>query len=166
MSLTAPRREERGTQLEGQTGVARLRKDTASETGGAFMTMQDNATLSGASDTAGGRGAFGRERQAAFVPTMDDLRVAEDRQARQGVAAILDQSRRLARLLPLQDYWSMDFRLDTDGRPTFFEFETCPAVTIYDFQHYLRSVHGLALGPALARSLRQAFARRGNRSEA
>jgi hypothetical protein len=50
----------------------------------------------------------------------------------------------------------MDFRIDETGAPTFFEFETCPAVTIYDFQTYLRSIHDLSLGAALARSMRRA----------
>ncbi len=40
----------------------------------------------------------------------------------------------------------------------FFEFEVCPAVTIYDFQNYLAR-RGVTLGAALARALRLAFAR-------
>ena len=157
---------ETGGAFEPQVGIARLRKNPASETGGAFMTMRDNETLSGARDTRGGRGAFGREHAAAFTPQMDDLRTAEDRQGRAAADAILAHAVSLRRLLPLQDYFSMDFRIDPDGRPTFFEFETCPAVTIYDFQHYLATTHGLALGPALARSLRLAFERHRSRGEA
>jgi D-alanine-D-alanine ligase len=155
-----------GRSPEAQIGIARLQKNPESETGGAFMTMRDNETLSGARDTAGSRGAFGRAHAAAFTPSMDDLQTTDDPQARAGAAAILDHAVRLQRLLPLRDYWSMDFRLDAEGRPTFFEFETCPAVTIYDFQHYLAATHGLVLGPALARSLRRAFARSGDRLEA
>lgn len=155
-----------GGSVEARAGVFRLRKNPASETGGAFMTMRDNETLSGARDTAGARGAFGRAHEAAFTPTMDDLRAATAEPARSAAADILAQAVRLQRLLPLQDYWSMDFRIDADGRATFFEFETCPAVTIYDFQHYLATTHGLTLGPALARSLRRAFERRGTMEEA
>ena len=62
---------------------------------------------------------------------------------------------RLARLLGLRDYFSLDIRLGDDGTPWFLEFETCPAVTIYDFQTYLSSVHGLTLGEALAASLKR-----------
>ena len=142
-----------------QAGVGRLRKDPASETGGAFMTMRDNETLSGARDTQGARGAFGQAHAAAFTPEMDDLRAAGDPQGTRAAASILGHADRLRRLLPLQDYFSFDFRIDADGAPTFFEFETCPAVTIYDFQHYLATRHGLGLGTALARSMRRAFAR-------
>ncbi len=155
-----------GRPAEAQVGVGRLRKDPRGETGGAFMTMRDNETLSGARDTAGGRGAFGLGRAAAFTPAMDDLRAAGDAASRAAATLIGAHALRLRALLPLQDYWSMDFRTDRAGRPTFFEFETCPAVTIYDFQHYLASTHGLALGPALARSLARAFARRGSAAEA
>ncbi|MCW6507801.1 hypothetical protein [Lichenifustis flavocetrariae] len=149
-----------------QIGIGRLRKNLASETGGAFMTMRDNETLSGARDTQGARGAFGREHGAAFTPEMDDLRVATTPFEQAATATILTHADRLRRLLPLQDYFSMDFRIDAAGAPTFFEFETCPAVTIYDFQHYLATTHKLELGPALARSLRLAFERAGTQAEA
>ncbi len=149
-----------------QLGIGRLRKDPASETGGAFMTMRDNETLSGARDTEGVRGAFGRDHEATFTPAMDDLRAASDPRDSAAAEAILGHAGRLARLLPLQDYFSMDFRIDEGGRPVFFEFETCPAVTIYDFQHYLGTTHAMQLGPALARSLQLAFRRFRSRSEA
>jgi hypothetical protein len=42
----------------------------------------------------------------------------------------------------------------------------CSAVTIYDFQTYLRQVHGRPLGTALVRSMQRAHARAGTRSEA
>ncbi len=149
-----------------QLGIFRLVKDESSETGGAFMTMHDNATLSGAKDTAGGRGLFGEARAAAFVPRMADVRRDPDFAARQAAATIEEGTTRLARLLGLRDYWSMDFRVDAVGRPVFFEFEVCPAVTIYDFSEYLEAVHGLPLGLALARSMRLAFGRRRERAEA
>jgi hypothetical protein len=143
-----------------QLGVAQLAKHPASETGGAFMTMKDNETLSGAKDMQGGRGGFGMARAAAFTPEMVDLRMAGDARSRRAVAAISTQAEQLARLVGLADYFSMDFRIDAAGEPTFFEFEVCPAVTIYDFQTYLKSVHGLSLGAALARSMRLAHSRR------
>jgi hypothetical protein len=155
-----------GGPFERQVGIGRLRKNLASETGGAFMTMRDNETLSGARDTQGSRGAFGREHQAAFTPEMDDVKASADPQSRTAAADILANTDRLRRLLPLQDYFSIDFRIDARGKPIFFEFETCPAVTIYDFQHYLATTHGLGLGPALARSLRLAFRRFRSRAEA
>jgi hypothetical protein len=61
-----------------QLGVERIVKNPASETGGAFLTMKDNETLSGAKDTAGARSGFGLGREAAFKPRMADLREAKD----------------------------------------------------------------------------------------
>ena len=55
-----------GGALDTQVGIARLRKNPDSETGGAFMTMRDNETLSGARDTKGTRGGFGVGREAAL----------------------------------------------------------------------------------------------------
>ncbi len=149
-----------GGEFGDQLGIEQLTKDPASETGGAFMTMKDNETLSGARDTSGTRGGFGVGRAAAFVPRMIDLRRSADPRSRRAVAEILGMSERLARLMGLCDYFSLDFRIDGDGRPTFFEFEICPGVTIYDFQNYLASVHGLSLGEALARGFKTAFDRR------
>jgi D-alanine-D-alanine ligase-like ATP-grasp enzyme len=142
-----------------QLGVDRLVKDAASETGGAFMTMKDNETLSGARDVSGTRGGFGAAREAAFVPRMVDLRRSADPGSQRAVVEICAMSERLARLVGLRDYFSIDFRIDDEGKPTFFEFEVCPGVTIYDFQNYLATTHGLGLGEALALAFRIAFER-------
>ncbi|MEH3118194.1 MAG: hypothetical protein PGN25_11560 [Methylorubrum populi] len=155
-----------GKRFESQVGVGRLRKNSASETSGAFMTMQDNETLSGAGDTQGSRNRFGRAHDAAFTPEMDDLRTTDDSRGKAAACLVMVYADRLRRLISLQDYFSMDFRLDAEGRPIFFEFEVCPAVTIYDFQHYLANTHGLNLGPALARSLLIAFERYRSQAEA
>jgi D-alanine-D-alanine ligase-like ATP-grasp enzyme len=152
-----------GGSFRAQLGLFRLAKDPNSETGGAFMTMRDNETLSGAADTSGARGGFGSARPAAFTPHMADLRTEAPPAV---IDAIETAAERLARLLGLTDLFSMDLRLDRTGRPHFLEFEVCPAVTIYDFQTYLRQVHGLPLGPALARSMRRAHGRAGTRVEA
>ena len=148
-----------GGLFRAQLGLYRLAKDKAGETGGAFMTMRDNETLSGARDTAGTRGGFGATRPAAFVPRMTNLRDDAAPDAARAVAAIEAAAERLARLLGLAGIFSMDFRLDAAGDATFLEFEVCPAVTIYDFQTYLREAHGTTLGPALARAFRVAYAR-------
>ena len=55
-----------GGDLADQLGVERIVKNPASETGGAFLTMKDNETLSGAKDTAGARGGFGGFGQGGF----------------------------------------------------------------------------------------------------
>ncbi len=148
-----------GGEFADQLGVERIVKDVASEAGGAFLTMKDNETLSGARDTVGGHGGFGASRPAAFIPRMVDLRGEDDERSRRAVAHILDFSARLARLVGLRDLFSIDFRIDADGRPAFFEFEVCPGVTIYDFQNYLRR-RGFSLGEALAKAMRAAHARR------
>jgi hypothetical protein len=149
-----------GGEFADQLGVERIAKDPASQTGGAFLTMKDNETLSGARDTVGGRGGFGETRAAAFTPRMIDLREETSERSRRAVARILDLSARLGRLVGLRDVFSIDFRIDADGQPTFFEFEVCPALTIYDFQNYLRRGRGLSFGAALAKALHIAYARR------
>jgi D-alanine-D-alanine ligase-like ATP-grasp enzyme len=156
---------ELGGDFADQLGVERIVKNPASETGGAYLTMKDNETLSGAKDTEGTRGGFGVEHEAAFVPRMADLRTATDERSQEAVAAIIESSARLARLVGLRDCFSIDFRIDAVGTPAFFEFEVCPAVTIYDFQNYLAR-RGVTLGVALARALRIAFGRRAARDEA
>ena len=96
---------------------------------------------------------------------MTDLREEKDQRSQRAVAGIIDFSVRLAHLVGLRDCFSIDFRIDAQGRPTFFEFEVCPAVTIYDFQNYLAH-RGVALGAALAKAMRLAFERRGAMDEA
>jgi D-alanine-D-alanine ligase-like ATP-grasp enzyme len=149
-----------GGDLATQLGVERIVKDPASETGGAFLTMKDNETLSGARDTSGGRGGFGATHAGAFTPRMVDLREETSEQSRRALPRILELSARLARLIGLRDVFSIDFRIDAEGEPTFFEFEVCPGVTIYDFQNYLRRRRGASLGEALATALHVAYARR------
>ena len=149
-----------------QLGIERLAKDPNSETGGAFMTMKDNETLSGARDGSGARGAFGASRAAAFTPRKEDLKAATDAPSQRAAADITAMAQRLARAIELTDYFSMDFRIDAEGQPTFFEFETGPGVTIYDFQSYLARVHRLTLGQALARGFRRAHARARSQAEA
>jgi D-alanine-D-alanine ligase-like ATP-grasp enzyme len=154
-----------GGDVRAQLGIFRLAKDPRSETGGAFMTMRDNETLSGARDTSGARGGFGATREAAFVPTMEDLRA--DPSAAKTVDAIADAAICLYKAIGLADCFSMDFRIDLrTGKPVFLEFEVCPAVTIYDFQSYLRGMHRLSLGAALAKSFRLAHRRAGGMGEA
>ena len=81
---------ELGGDFADQLGVERIVKNPASETGGAYLTMKDNETLSGAKDTAGTRGGFGLERRAAFVPRMADLREAKDKRSQRALAGIIE----------------------------------------------------------------------------
>ena len=153
-----------GGGLRAQLGLYRLAKDAAGETGGDFMTMRDNETLSGARDTAGGRGGFGAMRPAAFVPRMTNLRTVPSPAAARIVAAIEVATERFAQMLGLAHVFSLDFRVDAAGGATFLEFEVCPAVTIYDFQTYVGEAYGTTLGPALARAFRLAHAPQGGRA--
>jgi D-alanine-D-alanine ligase len=146
-----------GRPLASSLGIGRLRKNPASETGGAFLTMRDNASLSGSRDTDGTATKFGAGQAIAFVPKLDDLRADPA-----GAAAVADIERMVARavaLFGLTDYFSVDFRLGDDGLAYFLEFEVCPAVTIFDFQTYLKTAYGLGLGPALAQSVARAARR-------
>jgi D-alanine-D-alanine ligase len=150
-----------GRPLAASLGIARLLKNPGSETGGAFMTMRDNASLSGSRDTDGAATGFGETQDRAFVPKLSDVRVeARSNPAAARIVATAEAVvPRLAALFGLRDYFSVDLRVGVDGTARILEFETCPAVTIYDFQTYLRDTHGLALGPALARSLALAHQR-------
>jgi D-alanine-D-alanine ligase-like ATP-grasp enzyme len=154
-----------GGDFAAQLGIFRLQKDPGGETGGDFMTMKDNETLSGARDTEGARGGFGATRAAAFIPRMQNLKASP---ADRGlVDAITALASKLSRTLRLANVFSFDFRCDAStGAPLFMEFEVCPAVTIYDFQDYLRETHGLSLGAALAKSFRLAHARAGGMRQA
>ena len=66
-----------GSAFADQIGLAQLAKDPDSETGGAFMTMKDNQTLSGAKDIHGARGGFGRTRAAANLSPCRDAPPAQ-----------------------------------------------------------------------------------------
>ena len=155
-----------GRGFRAQLGIEQLAKDPRSETGGEFMTMKDNETLSGARDTAGTKGGFGEHREAAFVPKMINLRQDNTARSLAAVEKIETLAEQLAQLLELRDYFSIDVRIDALGNPVMFEFEICPGVTIYDFQNYLKTTHGLSLGGALAKSLKIAFANRCAKHEA
>lgn len=146
-----------GGPLREAIGLARMVKDPRSETGGAFLTMRDNESLSGSRDTEGAVGAFGATRSIAFTPRMVDLRseAAGDGRRSDMVRMLEDWTVALADLFALRDYFSVDIRVADDGRPHFLEFETCPAVTIYDFQSYLGRTHGATLAEALSRSVRR-----------
>ncbi len=152
-----------GSDGAGTLGIAQLLKHPDSETGGEFMTARDNASLSGSRDTGGTVGAFGQRQRIAFVPRLSDLRRAAG-EGDGGAAGIVDAVGRavprIVELFGLADYFSVDFRVAA-GAPHFLEFEVCPAVTIYDFQTYLRDAYGLALPAALVAAFRRSLARQG-----
>ena len=142
---------------DARLGIFRLAGVEAGEMGGAFMTMQDNWTLSASRSDNEREVASPFDRPATFRPRMEDLRTAGATTGH--VAAIESAVRRVQRLLDLQDYFSFDFRVGEDGTIYFLECEVCPAVTIYDFQAYLESNYAVDLPTALRRSVQRAYAR-------
>ncbi len=151
VSWMAVDREEAGLD---RIGVYRLDSGGGGETAGAFMTMADNRTLSGTADTEGTASAS-RAGSAAFVPRMVDLALGEPALA----AEVAGLACRAAAAIGLRDVFSMDFRVGWDGKPWLLEFESCPAVTIYDFRRYLADRWGCDLPEALARAIPVALGR-------
>lgn len=143
---------------DARLGIFRLAGVEAGEMGGAFMTMQDNWTLSASRSDDEKDVASPFEKPLVFRPRMEDLRA--DRAAAGLVPVIEKAVGQLQTLLGLRDYFSFDFRVGDDGTVYFLEFEVCPAVTIYDFQAYLESSYAVDLPAALARSVQRAFQRR------
>lgn len=139
-------------------GIYRLAGVEAGETGGAFMTMQDNWTLSASrsDDEIDVVSPFGKP--LVFRPRMEDLRLQPGAAAT--VAGVEAAAGQIGQLLGLQDYYSFDFRVGDDGQVYFLEFEVCPAVTIYDFQAYLESSYAIDLPAALRTAVQRAYARR------
>lgn len=135
-------------------GVYRLDTSGGGETAGAFMTMADNATLSGLADTEGTATAS-RAGGPAFQPRLVDMAGTDPA----GAARTAGITRRVAAGFGLRDLFSLDFRLDADGTPWLLEFEVCPAVTIYDFRRYLADQWACDLPDALARALPRAVTR-------
>ena len=146
-----------GGPLLASLGLSRMVKDNRSETGGDFLTMRDNASLSGSRDTHGTVGGFGAKQAIAFTPMLQNLRA--DAAAADVVSEIENMVARAVALFDLRDLWSFDFRVSEAGEPFFLEFEVCPAVTIYDFQTYLGTVQHMSLGEALAQGARRAAGR-------
>ncbi|HET6466985.1 MAG TPA: hypothetical protein VFG43_01280, partial [Geminicoccaceae bacterium] len=136
---------------EPRLGVFRVETE-GGESGGAFATLRDSLTLSRLGDANGTRAGFGvrlTDVEEAGPPLL--------------LAEIRGMVGRMARLMGLRDYFSFDFRVDEAGVPWFLELEVCPAVTIYDFRHYLARKHGMDLPAALARAVPLAHARQTRR---
>ena len=133
-------------------------KDSRSETGGDFLTMRDNASLSGSRDTHGAVGGFGAKQAIAFTPTLQNLR-----RCRCGGCGcrLRNRGHGRARRRALRPARSLVLRLprQRSRRGFFLELEVCPAVTIYDFQTYLGTVQHMSLGEALAQGARRAAGR-------
>lgn len=145
-----------------QPGIYRLEEVKESATGGQFMTMQDNWTLSASRSASEAGIPTPFEQPPAFKPTMINLVKAAETDSRTAasVAEIKTMVSKLVDLFGLKDYYSVDFRISETGQVYFIEFEVCPAVTIYDFLTYLEDVYGLDFPAALSRAVPLAYYRR------
>lgn len=137
-------------------GIYRLTDVEAGETRGQFMTMQDNWTLSASRGQGEEPIGSPNQKEIAFQPRMVDI--TDDAGTGQ---PMIDEIRasvwQMARLLGLKDYFSFDFRIGDDQTVYLLEFEVCPAVTIYDFQTYLRDSYGVDLATALRNAVSTSF---------
>lgn len=132
-------------------GIYQLANVKQGETGGEFMTMNDNWTLSAARTEGEKDVASPFQQPAAFQPRMVQLRHQPKGQiiADQIEAAVWQ----MVEVTGLKDYFSFDFRVTPQGEIYFLEFEVCPAVTIYDFQTYLEESYGVDLPTALVQAI-------------
>lgn len=137
-------------------GIYRLGGVSQGETGGEFMTMRDNWTLSAARGPADENIGSPFERPPEFAPASVNLANEPDQVGL--LTEITAQVERVAQLLGLRHYYSFDVRVSDAHLPYLLEFEVCPAVTIYDFQTYLAETYGLDLPGALRRAMPRAFA--------
>jgi D-alanine-D-alanine ligase-like ATP-grasp enzyme len=141
-----PGRDVRASFMDLGEGRSRIGVQAVRTSGGAgFPTLADSLRMTTLA-AAGEAGGLSVE--------------VEDLTGTPAAAAVEEAAWRLARVVPLRDYWSLDFRLAEDGTPWFLELEVCPAVTIYDFRAYLRSAHGCDLPEAVAKAAPLAYERR------
>ena len=59
--------------------------------------------------------------------------------------------------LGLKDVFSIDFRVEENGRVHLVEFEVCPGLPCFDFRAYCRTEWGLSLAAAIAETAAARF---------
>lgn len=121
------------------------------EAGSDFQTMADSLALYGETGTE----ALAAGRQA--IPALKRVR---------GEAAVTIRAlaARLADGIGLRDVFSLDLRLDTDGRVAILEFEVCPGLPCFDFRAYCRAQWAMDLAEAMAATAAARFSFRGSRA--
>jgi D-alanine-D-alanine ligase len=122
------------------------------DSSGDFQTMTDSLALYGDTGAAAKRAGTYQEPK---------LRRVGDSSA-DADAAIREIAGTLMRALSVRDVFSMDLRVEPDGRVHFIEFEVCPGLICFDFRHYCRTTWHLPLAQAVAetaaRRMREWFA--------
>ena len=105
-----------------------------------FQTMEDSMALYG--DTGAEAKAKGLYTELELI----NLRVENPTAA----TAILEIAKTLMQGLGLADVFSMDFRVEKDGKATLIEFEVCPGLPCFDFREYVKKTWNMPLPTAMA----------------
>lgn len=116
------------------------------DSGGDFQTMGDSLALYGET------GAAARAESRYAEPELSDVAATQPAAA----DAIQAMAARLTDALGLRDVFSLDLRIEDDGRVHLIEFEVCPGLPCFDFRDYCRRRWSMTLPQAMA----QAAARR------
>lgn len=122
--------------VSGREGVAAL-EAWAVDSGGDFQTMEDSLALYG--ETGAAAASAGRQNEPALAAVPAET-----------LTAIRSISRTLHDGLGLRDVFSMDLRVEDDGRLHLIEFEVCPGLPCFDFRAYLKARWGMTLAQAMA----------------
>lgn len=117
------------------------------DTGGDFQTMAENIALYGEA------GQIARSQGTYVEPVMTPL---SDEQP-EAAAEIRRLTARLMSHLPLRDIFSVDWRVEDDGKVHLIEFEVCPGLPCIDFRAYLRAQWSMSLGEAMAATAANRF---------
>jgi D-alanine-D-alanine ligase-like ATP-grasp enzyme len=112
------------------------------DSGGDFQTMGESLALYGET------GAAARAESRYAEPELTD--VAATQPAAPG--AIRSMAPRLTDALGLRDVFSLDLRIEDDGRPHLIEFEVCPGLPCFDFRDYCRRQWNMTLSQAMAQA--------------
>jgi D-alanine-D-alanine ligase-like ATP-grasp enzyme len=122
--------------VTGRDGVGALEAWSVNS-GGDFQTMDDSMALYG--DTGVAAAAAGQQNEPKLTPVPE-----------QTLAAIRALAQKLCEGLGLRDVFSMDLRVEDNGRLHLIEFEVCPGLPCFDFRAYLKARWGMTLAQAMA----------------
>lgn len=112
------------------------------DSGGDFQTMQDSLALYG--ETGDAAKAAGAYAEPELVSVAHILPVAD--------TAIREMAAIMMRGLGLRDVFSIDLRVEDDGRAHLIEFEVCPGLPCFDFRDYCRRQWKMELPDAMAQA--------------
>jgi D-alanine-D-alanine ligase len=110
------------------------------DSGGDFQTMTDSLALYG--DTGAAAKNEGRYAEPVLTPV--------DHSQPEAAATIRRIAVRMMSALGLRDVFSMDLRIEENGKVHLIEFEVSPGLPCFDFRAYCRDRWSLALAAAMA----------------